>query len=536
MGRIPFVIVPWMVIGLLFASDVPADACQAAPYECAMSLVEREEYGAAVDILQPALAQAPRDLRLLNLLGIALTGAGRIEDADARFRQALAIDAAFQPARKNLAVNQFNQGRLARAERLFQQVLADLPEDEVAHLHLGEIEYARKNNAAALKHYEKSGARVMAGPAWMLHYAGTLLAAGHTARAITVLNLLPRDDADTRFEAGVELGRAGAYREAASFFGSARNGYRDPQVAGYNQTLMLVEAGDHGTAIEVAEDLVRRELAGADLYNLASRAYLAAGRIQEAYDALRTATRLEPSNVQHYVELALICVDHENYELGIEIVDIGLQYQPESAALHLHRGVLLVLKGMVKEAEPAFERARALTPRSAAPPVALAMAWMQTGRTDRAVELLRREAEGSRDAALPYMFGIALVRSGVDPSDAGGTEAMRAFEAAVRLDGQMAGARAELGKILLKRGDVDGAIAQLERAMALDADDVAAAYSLAQAYRRSGRVDQAQAMLSRVSALNARQRGDDPDRELKRLVVRIVREGAAPVSPALPAR
>jgi len=410
------VIVDLIAAALLIASQAPGAQCQAAPGECAMSLLEREDYGAAVDVLEPALAGVPHDLRLLNLLGIALTGAGRIEDADARFRQALALDASFQPARKNLAVNQFNQGRLGPAERLFLEVLEDLPGDEVTHLHLAEIAYARKAPAAALTHYEQSGTRVMTTPTWMLHYAASLLAAGQTARGVTVLDLLPQRDAAARFEAGVELGRAGAYREAARFFGSARSGYRDPHVAGYNQALMLVEAGDHDAAIAVAEDLVRQDLASADLHNLVSRAYLAAGRIQEAYDALRTATRLEPSQTQHYVDLALICVDHENYDLGVEIVDIGLRYRPDDAALHLHRGVLLVMKGLLEEAEPAFERARALLPGSPAPHVALAMAWMQTGRTDRAVDLLRRQADGSRDAVIPYMLGIALVRSGVDPS------------------------------------------------------------------------------------------------------------------------
>lgn len=509
-----------------------ADGCRATPHECAMFLIAREEYTAAIDTIQPVLARAPRDLKALNLLGIALTGAGRIEDANARFRQALAIDSTFHPARKNLAVNEFHKGRLDRARSLFQQVLAGVPQDEVAHVHLGEIEYARKRLAAALPHYEKSGARIMSNPAWMLHYASCLLNQGQTARALTVLDQLPSDDAASRFEAGVALGHAGAYRDAARFFGTARTGSRDPSAAGYNQTLMLVEAGDHEAAIRVAGELLREDVKSAELYSLVSRAFVATGRIQEAYDALRTAARLEPFAAQHYSDLALICMDHENYDLGLEIVDIGLGYQPADATLHLHRGVLLVMKGMIEQAEPEFERARTLTPDNPAPYVALAMAWMQSGRTERAVELLRRQVATSREAIVPYMLGIALVRSGVDPADAGGAEAIRAFEAAARLDPGLAGARGELGKILLKRGDVQGAIAQLEKAVELDPDNVAPAYSLAQAYRRVGRVDRAQELLARVSTLNAQERGDDPNRELRRMVMRIVRKGSAPANAA----
>lgn len=216
---------------------------------------------------------------------------------------------------------------------------------------------------------------------------------------------------------------------------------------------------------------------------------------------------------------------------------MGLQYRPEAAALHLYRGVLLVMKGHVEQAEREFEKARALGPEGPVPYVALAMAWMQSGQTVKAVDLLRARAKTNpRDAIVPYMFGIALVQSGIDPAEDETMEAIRAFEAAIRLDPRLAGARAELGKILLKRGDRAAAITHLEQAIALDPENSAAAYSLAQAYRRAGDTVRARELLARVSTLNAQERGDDPDRELKRIVVRIVREGTAPTHGAAPQR
>ena len=56
---------------------------------------------------------------------------------------------------------------------------------------------------------------------------------------------------------------------------------------------------------------------------------------------------------------------------------------------------------------------------------------------------------------------------------------------------------------------------------------VGPSYALAQAYRRAGQTERAQELLARVSKLNAQERGDDPDRELKRSVMRIVRTGDA---------
>jgi tetratricopeptide (TPR) repeat protein len=504
-------------------------ACTADSYECALTRVERHEFEAAIPTLRRILSESPRELKALNLLGIALTGAGRLAEANASFLDALAIDPDFYPARKNLAINQLTGGERREAKRHLERVLAQAPRDEIAHVHLAEILYADGQLAAALQHFEKAGARATANPRWVVHHAACLIAQGETARAVTALERLPPADAESRFEAGVILGRAGLHTDAARFFGSARSHFRDPYAASYNEILMWIEAGRHADALRVASDVFARGPQPAELYNLVSRAYVGAGRVQEAYDSLRTAIRMEPSAEQHYIDLALICIDHENYDLGLEIVDVGLHYRPDAGALHLQKGVLYVMKGLVEQAEDAFERARALMPDSPAPPVALAMAWMQSGRTDRAVDLLReRSGANAPHAIVPYMFGIALMRSGVDPSSEGGAEAARAFEAAVGLDPQLSGARAELGKILLKRGSTGEAIDQLQQAVHLDADNVAAAYALAQAYRSTGRVEQAQELLARVSRLNAQERGDDPDGELKRLVVRIVREGSAP--------
>ncbi len=124
-----------------------------------------------------------------------------------------------------------------------------------------------------------------------------------------------------------------------------------------------------------------------------------------------------------------------------------------------------------------------------------------------------------------YALGIALLRSGAAPDDEAGTEAIEAFRTAARLQPDFSQAQAELGKLLLKRSDVPGAIAHLEQALALEPDESAPAYVLAQAYRRTGRTDRAQELLARVSRLNAQERGDDPDTDLRRMMFRIVRDG-----------
>jgi tetratricopeptide (TPR) repeat protein len=502
--------------------------CESVSYDCAVAHVERQEFSAAIRLLDQLVRKEPRNLKVLNLLGIALTGVGKPDAANARFREALKIDSAFYPAMKNLAVNELDAGRPAQARHLFESVLEYAPEDEVAHVYLAEIHFSAGSLGTALKHYERSRARIFADSHVTLHYAESLLRQGRKGAAMAAFDRLPEDDAAIQFEAGLALGRGGAHAEAARFFGSARQrGYRDAYVAGFNQVLMLTEAGDNTAAIGVAEEMLAADMKRAELYSLLSRAYYGTGRIKDAYDALRTAARLEPEKEEHYVDLAMICLDLENHDLGLEIVDVGLHYRPNSSLLYLQRGVLLAMKAQLGEAEKAFEQARRLSPDRPATHAALAMVWMQTGQTDKAVEALRKESHLRKDHIVPYTFAVALVRSGVDPASPAAVEAIEALRASIRANAEFAPARSQLGRLLLKRNDLDGAIHELEKATTLDPGATAALYNLAQAYIKKGDKPRAAELLERVSRMNAAERGDDPDAELKRTVVRIVKEGSA---------
>ena len=127
---------------------------------------------------------------------------------------------------------------------------------------------------------------------------------------------------------------------------------------------------------------------------------------------------------------------------------------------------------------------------------------------------------------MPYIFAVALVRSGVDPAAPEAAEAVDALQTSIRLNPRFAPAHSELGRLLLKRDDFDGAARELEQAVALDGENTAAIYNLAQTYRRKGDRARASDLLARLSRLNAQERGDDAAAELKRAVIRIVRDGS----------
>jgi tetratricopeptide (TPR) repeat protein len=506
-----------------FATCLPAQNVPCGPneYNCAIFYVEHQNFQKAVVSLETVLRQSPQDLKALNLLGIALTETGQIDSANRTFRQALAVNLHFYPARKNLAVNQFNRGHSAEAAAEFNKVLQDAPDDEIANLYLAEIDFARKKFSIALKHYEKGGRRISLKTAWLLHYAQCLIERNDRAKAVTVLKLLPENDGEDRLQAGMLLGRANAYAQAAELFASARKHYHDPYVAGYNQLLMLIRAGSYPDAIQTFHDLVGERYKTAELYNVISEAYLKTGHVQEAYDALRTATQIEPKAEDNYVDLASVCLEYEDYSLGKDILDVGLHYIPNSYRLYIQRGVTFVMRGALDEAEKDFQAANNLAPDRSLPYFALGWVWIQSAQTEKAVKVLREKSKlPGTDYLVPYVLGVALVHSGAEPGTALANEAVEAFEASIRLNPGFSHSHAELGKLLYKEGAVDRAIAELTAATKLDPNDSRPLYTLAQAYRKKGQQAEANQMMARVTQLHS----EDHNQDLKKELIRLVRK------------
>jgi Flp pilus assembly protein TadD len=497
-------------------------ACGAAEYDCAVFYAQHHDFQNATAFLDKVLAQAPQDLKALNLLGIILTETNQIEKANSSFRQALSLSPEFVPARKNLAINLFNRNQRTEALREFNQVLKFAPQDPVAHVYLAEIAYEQKDLSTALKHYEQGSQRVSLNPAWVLHYAECILSKqNNPAKATAVLDTLPEHSGEERFQAGLLLDRFNAYVESAKLFASARRDYHDPYAAGYDELLMWIKAGNYPRAIETFQDLVRKGYKTAELYNLVSEAYLKTHRVQEAYDAMRTGTQIEPEAEDNYLDLASLCLENEEYSLGTDILNVGLHYVPNSYRLHIQRGVSFVMRGAIEDAEKDFETASSIAPEQSLPYLALSWVWIEAGQTERAVKVLREKSKlPQMDYLVSYAFGVALVRSGVESGSAAGDEAVEAFTTSIGKNANFSHSHAELGKLLFKRGELDRAITELKAAMSLDPNDAAPVYVLAQAYRKKGQQAEATQMLARVSQLHSGEHNQDLKKELIRLVRR----------------
>jgi tetratricopeptide (TPR) repeat protein len=520
LSRLVVLATGWLVAGIMFLpGSVRALDCGQNAYDCALYYVSRKDFPQAISYLNETLNRFPTDLKARNLLGIALTGSGEIDKANREFKKALELNPRFYPALKNLATNELTLKRTADARVHFEQVLKLAPGDEVAHIMLAEIFFAANQCQTALGHYDKSYARIVSNPEWIFHYSHCSIQQGRQQQAIAMLALLPADDATLQFQAGMELGRAKAYIAAASHFDLARKGYPDPYQAGYNQVLMQIKGGDLQGGILTANKLLSQGYQRAELYNLLSEANVKAGNLQDALHALRQAVEINPTDEENYLDLAALCESYRNYDLGIQIADIGIQNIPGSFRLYLQRGIIRAGKADYTDAEKDFVAAQTLAPRESLPSVVLAMTWMIMGQFPKAVGLLREKAKLTpNDYLTQYTLGVALVRSGPAPGTQGEQEAISAFESSIGLNPGFANAHSQLGKVLLRRGEVDRAIAELEKAVTLDPTEVGATYQMAQAYHRNGNEVRSAEWMARFTKLQAQEREDEDAKLLKGIV------------------
>src|SRR5579885_876886 len=454
----------------LFAAAAVA-ASDPPEYTRAAQLVAQQQWREAQEQIEQLARAYPNNPKVLNLKGLALAGAGDTGAAVAAFQAALAAHPGFAPALKNLGILEWNSGRKSEAAAHIEAALVLNPRDPALNAYAALGDMARGDAAGAAAHLDRA------------------------QEAKSALD--PRLEA----ELAAFLGRRGRYVQAEEAFADViRRGY-DTATVRYDLALAQFLEGKYKDAIATLEPL-RARGAASDALNLLAQAYERDHATQKAIDTLREAISAYPDNEDNYLDLANICLDHDSYALGREVVEIGLQRQPQSARLKLQLGLLDALSGDYTRAQAEFEAAARLEPASDLPGAAMQLATIQQSRLPEAIGGLRRElSRNGKSAVLWYLLGAALIRNGAAADSAEFEEALSAFQKAAQFDPKLPYPYIELGKIYVQKKDFARAIPMLERAAELAPAERAPYYQLAIAYRATGRPEQAAGMLAKVKQL-----------------------------------
>ena len=442
----------WL-LGLSLAAWAQAPSPSRTEQSIAAALGARN-FSEAYQLSRSAVAESPRNPKLLAFEAYALMGLGRRSEALNAYNTALSVSPDYLPALEGAAELEYD-ARSQRAAALLERILKLRPEEPTAHAMLAVIEYRRHDCAAAVKHFSSARQVIASQPVALVQYGSCLMDQDQPQAAIPIfqqiLRLSPQDSR-----------------------------------ARYNLAVVELAANQGKDALATLEPLVAAAPPDSDVLDLASSAYEQTGDTPNAVKLLRQAIVLDPKKVKYYIDFATISFTHQSFQVGVDMMNVGLAANPKAVQLYVARGVLYIQLGQYDKGEADFEAANRLDPRQSSGAIAEGLAQMQQSNLDQALATVRSQLQShSEDAFLHYMEGQILFQRGVEPGAPEFKQAVVAAELSEKLRPDFELVHDLLGNLYLKSGQMERSIEQSRRALNENPSDQEALYHLIQALRES---------------------------------------------------
>ena len=128
-----------------------------------VSALRNRDFDRALELLHPALSEAPKNPQLWAFQGLAYSGKGDRKAALASYQSALKIVPDYLPALEGAAQLEYDEGN-AEAIPLLQRVLRLRPNETTSHAMLAVLAYKKHDCVTAVQHFAQSGTLVESQP------------------------------------------------------------------------------------------------------------------------------------------------------------------------------------------------------------------------------------------------------------------------------------------------------------------------------------------------------------------------------------
>ncbi len=490
----------WIIcsgVGALLFLATPACKAQGT-YEAlttATNLVRAGQYDAAILSINGSLREHPDDPRLRTVEGLAYSLKGDDVHALLAFRAALRITPGF-PAALKAEAQILTTEHSPEAIPVLLEILKTNPHDNTAREMLALAQARAGDCASAITNFEALASTGEKHPDSLLRYGACLFSVGKFSEAATVFS------------------RVAALQPA------------NHDVV-YDVALSQAHAGQNKAALDTLTPLLDGT-PDIDTLTLASDAAEANGDTPKAAALLRQAIVLDPTLADSYVRFAELCMLHESYKAGIDMVSAGIARLPRSESLFLARGMLYGGKGDYSQAEADFHSAEIFDPKHGTGSYGVGLIQAQANHPAEALATARAALRAHpEDAQLNFLLARTLIDGGEKPGSPGFTEASMAARKAVQLSPDFLPGRNLLAKIYMLTGDPAQSAKQCRAVLKIDPTDQTAIYRLLLAARQIGDTATVRELAERV----AQQHQDARNDEGKRLRFRIVDAPEATAAP-----
>lgn len=429
--------------------------------------LRNRQFDSALELSASGLKRSPADPRLWTLQALAYAGLKKSAEALESYHRALRIAPEYLPALQGAAELEYALHK-PDAEDLLNRIVAIKASDQTAHAMLGEIFYRKHDCGGSAANFAAASQMIAGHPEVLMHYSACL----------------------------VQLNR---YEQVVPVFQQLLT--LDPQsaVARYNLALAQWNLGRFAEAQSALEPALDVERPSEDELTLAAEIYESQGNTQKALELLRKAILLEPRNKNAYLDFVNLSFQHASIQVGLDIVNLGLQQLPDDAELHFARGVLLCQFGKVDDAFADFDTANRLDPRLSFVGVAQGIAQSQSHHSAAALARFREQVkQHPGDALACYLLAEALSQEGKSEGTPEFLEAVQAARRAIRLDPKRVEAYDLLASMYLEADKPQQAISASRDALAINPKDPQALYHLVMALRKTDQKEQLPALLKRL--------------------------------------
>lgn len=506
----------------------------------ALVLAEVGRTPEAISFVEELVGAEPGLRGFHALLGALHAMELRWDRANLAYRKELELDPKSVVARLGLASAALAQGYEDEAVSYLREVVTVHPGHVSATLLLASL-YSRHGRAnlavplletAARSAPHQTSVSVMLAdlhvktgrPEEAIAIAGRVLEAHPThwkARMVRGQAALARGDGaaavrDFQAVAGADPGSAEAryhLAQAQRMLGrtaEARAGYRDALRLDPSMELARIELASlegeapDGTALRAEIDRLRASMEAdprdATRREALTRTLLAAGRIREARQELHALLEYAPLHVGANVLSARLLLEAGEEAAAAARLQAVLTSTPDHLEARLLLGRHLRRRGLLDDAIPHLEAAAAGDPHRLDIGYELGTAYVSAGRLDGAMSIARQLEQSQPRDPRP-----ALLRGAVSIERRDFAGALDAFEAAARLDPQLADAHRGAGLAYEGLRQPARAAAAYRRALALQGDDPVALNNLAWVLAEDlGRPDEALPLAEQAVRLDPR--------------------------------
>jgi tetratricopeptide (TPR) repeat protein len=454
------------------------------------SLIRSRHYDQALQATRSGLKATPGDFRLWALEGITLSLMGQTKESLSAFDHSLRLSPDYPVALKG-EVQLLYATRDEHAIPLLERILKQDAKDRTAREMLAMLEARQGNCEAAKANFLTIAQAIDSHPESLEAYGKCLVEAKDPQDAIPV------------FE------RLAALLPKQTY----------PQ---YDLAVVLVESKQNETALKILDPLLAANPSDPEIMSLASEAYESSGDTPKAVALLRQAIVLSPGTSSYYASFAAICLTHESYQVGIDMIDAGLHWIPNDPSLFLSRGLLYAQLAQYDKAEADFEKAEQIDSKQSISSYAIDLAELQKNNPTKAMDQIRAQLkEHPESALLHYLLAKLLSDQGSETDSKVNEEAIREAAKAVSLKPDLIEARDLLGGMYARSSRYDLAIEQCRQALQINPSDQSAIYHLIVALRHSAKPEdrsEIPSLVKRLSELQTTSRQAETDRKRFKLV------------------